>query len=109
MANMKMSDEERAEQYGGATAMVPAESLYPWGLCITLDDDALEKLKLLKDLPQMDETLELKCKAQVVRVNAYKDPMNGEDESSIALQITDIEIMSRDKDIAKLLYGNSGG
>ena len=43
MVNMKMSATE-AKEYGGEATMASDAPEYPYGLCIRLDDDALEKL-----------------------------------------------------------------
>lgn len=100
MKSMKMSEQESAE-YAMPTAM-SGQPLYPWGLQITLDDESLKKLGL-SNLPALDEVLEIRCKAQVTGLNSRKEG-NDEDESCVILQITDMEVESRDRDVASKLY-----
>lgn len=99
---MKLSDEERSEYPDTVMANQP---LYPWGLSIQLDDDTLKKLGL--KLPNLDQVIEFKCRAQVIAVNSRKDG-NDEDESSVSLQITDMELVENDSGdrAAKKLYGD---
>lgn len=95
---MKMSAEESAEYPDTVMASRPA---YPWGLCITLDDDSLKKLGM--KLPELDQVIEFKIKAQVTGVNAYKRG-DEDDESSASLQITEMEVVDSGGDAAKKLY-----
>ena len=100
MKSMKMSEEERAEYQDAVMAPQP---VYPWGLQITLDDDALEKLGI-KKLPGLDQVLEIRCKAQVTGLHARKES-NEEDDQCLNLQITDMEVVDMgDKSAAEKLY-----
>lgn len=105
MVDMKMSVEEQAEQYETA---ITGRQLYPYGLCIYLDDDSLEKLGLQGEyLPKLDQVMELKIKVQVTSINSMK--VRDEDESSCSLQITEMEVVEAEsKDYAKALYGPKG-
>lgn len=98
---MKMSESEQ-KAYASPTLM-GGEPLYPWGLQITLDDEALKKLGI-KDLPKLDEVLEIRCKAQVTGLHSRKEGNEG-DDSCVNLQITEMEIVERDQDTATKLYG----
>lgn len=102
MVSMKMSDEERSEYND---TVMSGQPLYPWGLCINLDDDSLKKLGIEK-LPELDQVMEMKIKVQVTSVNSRKES-NDEDESSCSMQITDMEMVeSGSKDAAQKLYGD---
>lgn len=105
MTNMKMSEEESAEYNDTVMAPRPA---YPYGLCLYLDDEALKKLGLDK-LPELDQVISFKAKAQVVNLSARKD--GDDDEScSVSLQITDMEVVNdgEGKDYAQRLYKEKG-
>lgn len=106
MINMMMSQEDRDEYQDTVMAKQP---LYPYGLCIQLDDETIKKLGITK-LPEIDEVIEFCCKAQVVSLHSRKES-NDEDESSVCLQITDMEIVQEDESddpdrMARKLYGD---
>lgn len=103
LVNMKMSAEEASEQYGSSLAEAPK---YPYGLSLNLDDDALEKLGLDEDLPEVGESFLVMCKVDVVSVISRSD-QEGESEDSIRLQITDMAFDKPfdDSDPQDKLYG----
>jgi hypothetical protein len=106
MVNMKMSAEERKE-YEPATVESSAPD-YPYGLCIHLDDDALEKLGITS-MPAVGTEVMVMAKAVVKGTSAYA--RNGEaDHRSVELQITDMELgqSSAGGNAAATLYGNNG-
>lgn len=104
LVNMKMSSDE-AKEYteGGAIASDSPE--YPYGLCIRLDDDALEKLGMTA-LPAIGTEMMVMAKVIVKSTSAYSR-QGGEDHKDVELQITDLEIgaVSASKDAAGALYG----
>ncbi len=61
LIDMQMGAEETAEQISPTPADAPK---YPWGLCITLNDDSLEKLGV-KTLPAVDTEVTIVAKAVV--------------------------------------------
>ena len=77
---------------------------YPWGLCITLNNDTLNKLKAQ---PQGVGT-EVMITAKAVIRGLYDDGVN----RSADLQITDMAIAPVSGDVeksaAETLYGNGG-
>lgn len=106
MTNMKMSAEERKEYLGEAITQDAPE--YPYGLCIRLDDDALEKLGLT-EMPVVGTVVMVMAKAVVKSTSAYA--RNGEqDHRDCELQITDMELgpAPASTDAASALYGNNG-
>src|SRR5450631_2341288 len=95
--NMKMSQAERDEQ--SATYQTPSDQkdIYPYGLEVSLDDDALEKLGLLSDLPDVGEVITFTAKAVVTNVsqNATGQPGDEADkEQSVRMQITDMDVIT---------------
>lgn len=105
MVNMKMSREEATEQMEPKADDAPQ---YPWGLCLDLDDDALAKLGITGDLPPVGTQLSVQALVTVTRTGAYQT-QGQEKESSLGLQITDMEIgpAPETSAAAKSLY--SGG
>jgi len=84
---MKMSKEEAKEQ----SACTPVDGpRYPYGLSISLDDDALNKLGIGDGVNVGDE-VEIVAKATVQSKSGYQTLM-GDSENSLSLQITDMEV-----------------
>lgn len=106
MVSMKMSAEERKEYTTEAVASDAPQ--YPYGLCITLDDDALEKLGLT-EMPNVGTEVIVMAKAVVKGTSAYAraDEAN---HRSVDLQITDMELAppAKSGNAADALYGNNG-
>jgi hypothetical protein len=89
---------------------MPTESeapKYPWGLCITLDDDALKKLGIDK-LPDIGSKMRIVAVADVSAVRSYAE-QGGEADTSVDLQITEMAIDAAADDTmqraAGALYG----
>ena len=99
MVNMKMSKEEAKEQCSPSTDEGPR---YPYGLAINLDDDALEKLGI-GDSVNVGDEVTITAKAQVTSKSGYQT-MVGDSESSLGLQITDMEVSGGSSKTAKALY-----
>lgn len=104
LTNMKMSADEAKEYTTGGEIAGDAPQ-YPYGLCIRLDDDALEKLGMTA-LPAIGTEMMVMAKVVVKSTSAYSR-QGGEDHKEIELQITDLEIgaVSASKDAAGALYG----
>ena len=105
LVNMAMSDEERQEQYGDDAS--PDLPKYPYGLRLDLDDDALEKLGITS-LPDVGTKMMITCQVEVCSTGAYQTA-GSEKETSLGLQITDMEIgnsptATTDAKSASLLY-----
>lgn len=103
MKNMAMSAEERKE-YG---AISPTDSgkgpKYPYGLCLCLNDGSLEKLGVTS-LPEVGTRIHIMAVAEVTRV-ASNQQAGGDAESSVDLQITDMELAPAiTDDAAEKLY-----
>lgn len=78
---------------------------YPWGLCLNLDDDALEKLEI-DELPAVGATLTLAAKVTVQSVSSNQTE-GGAERRQISLQITDLGLAAegKKKSATSALYG----
>jgi hypothetical protein len=101
LINMQQSAEE-AKEY--AQPSVEDAPKYPWGLCITLNDDSLDKLGV-KGLPAGGTEVTIIAKATVSRTSENQT-QSGETERSLDLQITDMRLNTGSSD-AKSMYPNS--
>jgi hypothetical protein len=102
MPNLALSKEE-SKEYGLVSNPEPPK--YPYGLCITLDDGSLEKLAL--GMPEVGTEITFTAKAVVEGVRSSQ-MQGGDAETSVNLQITDMEITSAKEDsAASLLYGDN--
>ena len=106
MINMKQAA-KREEMPGEIEADEPR---YPYGLCIRLDKDSLEKLGITA-LPKVGGEMMITAKAVVKSTSAY-DTQGGTD-MSVELQITDMDVgqteNAQNNDRASKLYGNTNG
>lgn len=84
MVSMERTPEEKAETV--AEMMSPAISMpdYPFGLCISLDEDDLEKLDLEDDC-EVGDMIDLRAFARVTSVS--KTQRDGKDCCRVELQI----------------------
>jgi hypothetical protein len=102
MADMKMSKEEAKEQ---CSPSIDESPRYPYGLSISLDDDAIEKLGC--DNLNVGDEVQITAKATVTSKSGYQT-MVGDAESSIGLQITDMEVSGASSNkTTKALYDKS--
>lgn len=96
MVSMKRDPQStREERAAPMETMAPD---YPWGLCLNLEAEELDKLGITK-LPEVGSEMELCVRVKVTRVaqSASTDTRGKKDESrSVGLQVTDIEIESED-------------
>ena len=104
MVNMKHSREE-AEKY--VEPEVGDEPQYPYGLCINLHADELAKLGITS-LPAVGTEMTLMARVFVKSTSAYQS-QGGESNTSMDLQITDMELGSANtsSSAAEALYGNN--
>lgn len=104
LINMTLTQDE-AKQENEVNSDPPK---YPWGLCLTLNDDSLDKLGMDK-LPEIGTKMRLVAMVEVTGVSASTYQGAEEKRSSVDLQVTDMAIddggagtMSR---AAETLYG----
>lgn len=101
MINLKVEPEKSREIQ---PSMLSAPS-YPYGLCIELNHEVVEKLGI-KKAPEVLSNVNLEAVAQVMCVRVETGP-DGEPRMHLSLQITDMELKPFKKsDAAKSLYGD---
>lgn len=104
LINMQQTAAEAKEYTEPSIADAPK---YPWGLCITLSNDSLKKLGV-KAMPAAGTVVTIVAKAEVAGTRETQT-QGGETESSMDLQITDMQVDGLDVDVlgraAEMLYG----
>lgn len=104
LINMETTPAEAKEYTQPSVADAPK---YPWGLCITLNDDSLDKLGV-KTLPAVGTEVTIVAKATVSRTSENATEGNG-NCATMDLQITDMQIDGLEADLfgraADMLYG----
>jgi len=79
---------------------------YPYGLCISLDHETLEKLNF-KSLPKVGEKFHLKGFAMVKSVSMNKME-NGNEDKNVSMQITNLVMHTiEDESMESALYGEA--
>lgn len=104
MASMKIDKEEREKRYK-ETVAVDAPS-YPYGLCLHLDDEAMEKLGMAT-LPQVGKQVLVYALADVTSVSEHESEGSNGKRQSVSLQITDLALLpppKEEKDAGEALY-----
>lgn len=104
MVDLARSPKEISEERAGMkSALTPdiAVPAYPYGLCISLDEETLEKLGLDGDLPDVGEMVHLVCMAKVT--SARQDESVAADGSKkisrrVELQITHMAAEDEDRE-----------
>ena len=93
LISMKRSEKDKREDAGEAAPMEAIYPDYPWGLCLHLDKDELDKLGIT-DLPKVGTNMSLEAKITVTRVSqsASSSP-KAEEYTSIDLQVTDMALL----------------
>jgi hypothetical protein len=108
---MKMADMKRSKADKKADSVVSAVPTgeyegpdYPYGLCINLEKDSLEKLGLSK-LPEVGEEMIIQAQVKVTRVSASADQKN--EHKGVELQIVKMGISGgEEKSAAEKIYGS---
>lgn len=90
LVNLARTPEEIAEQQTACTPIAGNVPEYPYGTCITLNGDALDKLGLTR-LPPVGSTVGITAVAKVSRVSET-EMADGSAERCLELQITDMAI-----------------
>ena len=103
MVNMKTSSEEAKECCEPVGCDAPE---YPYGLCIDLNDDSLDKLGITA-LPAVGTVVTIQAQA-IVTATSSNSRQGGDQEMRASLQITDMAVTLDDgKSSAQRLYANS--
>ena len=102
MVNMAKTPEDVKKEIGDLYPSAPAQSTtsaYPYGLCISLDDETLKKLGLDGDMPTVGESIHGCFVAKVTSVSMNeREKADGSKEqcARVELQITDMGVLSAD-------------
>lgn len=88
MVSMKMDPKEREEKY--TESAIADRPLYPYGLQVNLDEEAIDKLGIA--LPEVGKDLALMARVNVTAVSSSENTYGGKTEKrrSVSLQITDL-------------------
>jgi len=107
LVSMKITAEARTKM--AEPSMVEKDGpIYPWGLSLSLDDDALEKLGI-DTLPKVGTAQMLIARVEVTSVSSNQGP-DKQKRQSVSLQITDLCLepeKTREK-VEDALYGKKG-
>lgn len=93
---------EIAEYSSPATATASAPK-YPWGTCLSLEDDTIDKVGLGGDLPEVGDVVQIVAMARVTSAskNEREDASGASKECRrVELQITDMGVVGNDVDQA---------
>ena len=102
MVDMAKTPEEVKKDAPAAVTLgdtPPKVPVYPWGLCLSLDEDSLSKLKLDGEMPSVGEMIHLCAMAKVTSVseNEMEDGNGGKKTCRrVELQITHLATENED-------------
>jgi hypothetical protein len=88
LVSMKLDRAAREASVASAPAPTEDAPIYPWGLSICLEEEALDKLDL-ETLPDVDQVLQLVARVTVTAVSSNQTSGGG-NRRSLSLQITDL-------------------
>ena len=93
LVSMKRSAKDKRKDMGEPSGIEAVAPDYPWGLCLNLQADELEKLGI-KDLPKVGEEMTVTAKVKVTRVSqsASASPRGESEHRNVELQVTDLGI-----------------
>lgn len=104
MVNMAKTPEDVKKEVGEFYPAAPAAattSAYPYGLCISLEDDTIDKLGMDGEMPGVGEMMQFLAMAKVTSVSQNeREQMDGSKKmcTRIELQITDMGVIGNDID-----------
>ena len=105
--NLALTPDEAKETMIGYNSVDASEApKYPYGTCLDLNDESLQKLGITK-LPNVGEEVTIQAKAKVTRISAYVE--QGGAEQCLGLQITDMDVSipSQSQSASDKLYGGN--
>lgn len=102
MISMKL-DKKKDEKDMSIACSEMSKPEYPYGLCIRLEKEQLEKLNM-NELPEVGQEMPMKIIAKVSEVSSRQ--YEKEDHKTVELQITDISTGEKKESKAKTLYGD---
>lgn len=105
LASMKVDRKKTSEK---VSSISMDEPLYPYGLEVRLDTDALKKLGILDALPKVGKGMKLEALVDVTSVSE-NDRKGGGKSCNVTLQITDLGLSPmKDNDAGDSLYDAKG-
>lgn len=109
LTNMKIDPKARENTSAASPAGGSDQPIYPWGLQVTLDNEALETLGLER-LPQVGTSMRLFAYVDVTSVSETEHTEGGKKtmHRSVSLQMTDLalEPKTAKRADADVLYGD---
>jgi len=105
LVSMKLDPAVEKAKYAETVAPPGDQPMYPWGLSVRLDEDAIAKLGLT--LPEAGSAMMLHAKVLVTEVMSREEMEDGKAKvcRSATLQITDLGLEAGgETDAAKALY-----
>jgi hypothetical protein len=100
MARTPAEAKKEVEKYmGDAPSPVASVPTYPYGLCISLDEEILAKLGMSGDMPEVGEVMQFTAMAKVTSASmSEREKSDGSKEQCcrIELQITDMGVPAPD-------------
>jgi hypothetical protein len=106
LANMKLDPAARTPTSQAYPAPPDQRPMYPYGLELSLDQDALKALGLVDALPAVGASLKLSALVDVTSVSENESADGGK-SCNVRLQITDLglEAKAAKKSDAEVIYG----
>lgn len=101
MAHTPEDVKKELAEMGSIQSSAPLVGLYPYGLCISFDDETLQKLKLDGELPSVGDMIHLCAMAKVTSVSANeREDTNGGKKTCnrVELQITHLATENEDQE-----------
>lgn len=104
LKSMKLSKSDREQETKAVESMIERPA-YPYGLCLRLDNQTLEKLEI-GELPDVGSKMTILAKVEVSSTSQH-DVAGGKPNRTLELQITDLALGADldVKDHAGTLYG----
>lgn len=93
LKSMKIDPKEREERYAATEPAKLDLPVYPYGLRVNLDEEALEKLDL-SSLPEVGSSLTLVARVDVTDCSVHEHEQGGKKHKhkTLGLQITDLAL-----------------
>lgn len=89
LVSMKIQKADRDAKTDTVPSLATDGPAYPWGLSLTLDNDALDKLDLDEDDFKVGATMMLVAKVEVTAISS-NETRGSDPNKSVGLQITDL-------------------
>lgn len=90
LKHLARSAQELAEEVPGLAKRADAAPVYPYGCCLSLDEETMEKLGIGGEDPEVGDIIHFCCEAKVRAIPGEREGMDGNTVKSgcVELQIT---------------------